>query len=331
MRVALFSRRGPSVDVQIDRWAVGLSAAGHDVVHIDIGAFARETVSFEPQEGHVVVDDKAIDPRLLDAVVLGPLPAAVGRTADATAAPSATLAVEEHYARAQVMAARHAFSWSIVLDWERRGVPVLSSPSRARPFDHKPFQLASLAAQVPVPRTLVTADPSAAVRFADAWGTCVHKPIGGGPVRTFDPHGAMSLRPGAPFLLQERVRGDDVRAVVIGGQAVAVGVFDPAGGDEVVDCRERPAFVSGLGRWQVLRDPLLDDLARRAAAVCCFDVAAVDLKRRPDGSAVVLEVNRTPVVCDLEDDLGAPVTRHLVHLVQERGARRTRPNLSSSG
>jgi glutathione synthase/RimK-type ligase-like ATP-grasp enzyme len=318
VKVAVLSRRSPEVDAQCDRLAAGLLAAGHDVVHVDIVAFGRGTVSFDPAAGLVVADDVVVEPSTLDAVVLGPLPAAVGRTA-----PSGTgLGADEHFARARIAGERHVLAWSIVLDWERRGVPVLSSPSRARPFDHKPFQLASLAPRVPVPRTLISADPAALRAFVDAVGDCVVKPVTGGQARAFEPERPPVLRPGEAVIMQERVRGQDIRAVVIGGDVVAVAAFDPAGDDEVVDVRARAAFREGSGRFVPVDAPALVDVAQRAARTCLFDLAAVDLKRRADGSVVVLEVNRTPVVLDLEDDLGAPITERFVALVERRVAER---------
>ncbi len=318
MRVAVFSRRAPEPDPQCDRLGAGLQAAGHDVVHVDVLAFARGTVSFDPLAGFVVVDDTALDPATVDAVVLGPLPAAIGRTAPA----GSSLSADEHLARARVHGERAALAWSIVLDWERRGVPVLSSPSRARPFDHKPFQLAALAPRVPVPRTLVASDVAAMRAFVDVVGECVVKPVTGGPARAFDPATPPSARPGVPVLVQERVRGQDIRAVVVGTDVVAVGAFDPGNDDSIVDVRERDAWRDGTGQWVPVDDSAVIAAARTAAGICAFDFAAVDVKRGVDGRIVVLEVNRTPVVLDLEDDLAAPITERFVALVEQRAAMR---------
>lgn len=318
LKVAVFSRRTPDPDPQCDRLAAGLETAGHEVIHVDVLAFARGTVSFDPTAGLVVVDDTALDPGTIDAVVLGPLPAAIGRTA-----PTGTnLAADEHLARARVHGERHALAWSIVLDWERRGVPVLSSPSRARPFDHKPFQLAALAPRVPVPRTLVTADAAAMRAFVDVVGDCVVKPVTGGPARAYDPAAPLPLRPGVPVLLQERMRGQDIRAVVVGDDVVAVAAFDPDAGDVVVDVRERDAWKDGSGRWVPVDVAAVVDAARTAAAICAFDFAGIDLKRGDDGQIVVLEANRTPLVLDLEDDLAAPITERFVALVEQRATMR---------
>ena len=318
MRVAVFSRRTPEPDPQCDRLGAGLEAAGHDVVHCDVLAFARGAVSFDPLAGLVVFDDTALDPATLDAVVLGPLPAAIGRTAQT----GTNLSADEHLARARVHGERYALAWSIVLDWERRGVPVLSSPSRARPFDHKPFQLAALAPHVPVPRTLVASDVAAMRAFVDVVGECVVKPVTGGPARAFDPAAPPSVRPGVPVLVQERVRGQDIRAVVVGDEVVAVAAFDPGSEDAVVDVRERDAWKDGSGRWVPVDDSAVIAAARTAATVCGFDFAGVDVKRGVDGRIVVLEVNRTPIVLDLEDDLGAPITERFVALVEQRAAMR---------
>jgi hypothetical protein len=324
VKVAVFSRRTPEADPQCDRLGAGLAQAGHDVVFVDIAAFVRGSVSFDPAGGLAVVDDVALDPGGLDAVVLGPLPGAVAWTAPATT----RLTAEEHMARARAHGERHALAWSVVLDWERRGVPMVSSPSLARPFDHKPFQLASLSRVVPVPRTLVTGDAGAARAFAELVVEAVVKPVTGGAARAFDP---ALVRGGLPLIVQERVRGHDVRAVVVGDEVVAVGAFDPAavdaggeadGNSLPLDVRERAAWKDGTGRYLPIDAGVIVDVARRAARACCFDFAAVDLKQRADGSVVVLEVNRTPLVCDLEDDLGAPITERFVSFVEQRAAMR---------
>lgn len=320
MKVAVFSRRTPEADPQCDRFGAALAQAGHDVVFVDIAAFVRGSVSFDPTGGLAVVDDVALDPGTIDGVVLGPLPGAVAWTAPA----STRLTAEEHMVRARAHGERHALAWSVVLDWERRGVPVLSSPSLARPFDHKPFQLAALAPVVPVPRTLVTGDAAAARAFAELVGEAVLKPVTGGVARMFDPQ---LVRPGVPVIVQERARGQDIRAVVVGDEVVAVGAFDPGGADDgdatgSLDVREREAWKDGTGRYLPTDAARIADIARRAVRVCRYDFAAVDLKQRDDGAVTVLEVNRTPWVGDLEDDLGAPVTERFVALVEQRAAMR---------
>ena len=302
MKVAIFARRRPDPEPQCDRVRAEALRRGHEVRDADVAAFVTGDVAVDVAAGTIFVGGVRVDD--VDAVLLGPLPGPAARTSPA----GASLLSDEHAALTTLQYERHLLAWSIVVELEARGVPVLSSPTRARPFDSKPAQLLALArAGLPVPATRIHTPGLGA--HDDNDDDVVHKPIAGGPVRA-------RARGSQLLIEQRRVRGSDLRVVVVGDAVVAAGRFP--GDDDVIDLRERPAFVTGIGRWLPDDDDDAAGIALRAARICCCDFAAVDLKRSAAGVVTLLEVNRTPVVLDLEDDLGAPICARLLDLIEAR-------------
>lgn len=300
VKIAVFSRLRPwatgQPEAQWERCAAEARRRGHEIRAADVAAFVTGQV--EVVVGHsIYVGGVRVDD--VDAVILGPLPG----PAALTSPPGQTLSSEVHAELTTAQYARHVLAWSIVIDLEARGVPVLSSPTRARPFDFKPTQLMALRrAGLPVPPTRIGSSD------VDDAAAAIDKAVSGGPVHSAHAHHGLVIR-------QPRLRGVDLRAVVVGNQVVAQGRFP--GDDDVIDLRLRPSFIDGSARWQRDDDPVVAAFALRATAVCQCDFAAVDLKRTADG-VIVLEVNRTPVVVDIEDDLEVPITSAFIDLVEKR-------------
>jgi glutathione synthase/RimK-type ligase-like ATP-grasp enzyme len=192
----------------------------------------------------------------------------------------------------------------MVRDLEARGVPVLSSPTRARPFDDKPLQLAALLrAGVPVPETTIDDDDdSDDSDDSDDGDDNVSKPILGGVV-TF---GRSSGVPGQPHLRQRRLRGRQLRLAVVGGEIVAAGAIDVDG-----DWRS-----SALPFVPTTVTPALADLAATVAATCHFDVCAIDLVDDAQRGLCVLEANRTPALLDLAHDVDVDIAARIVALLR---------------
>ncbi len=301
LRLAIFARRTPRPEPQHDRYRSEALRRGHVVVDVDIAAFVAGPIDIA-LAGAIVIGGQRVDD--VDVVLVGPLPGAGARTSP----DGLTLSSTDHAARTTAQHERHLLAVSVVQELEDRGIAVLSPTSSFR-FDAKPAQLWALQrAGLPLPETRIVDDA------ASARGDVIVKAIRGGPVRTDTP-----LSRGRPMIVQERLRGDDLRAVVVGGRCVCVGRF-PEDDADVVDVRERPGFVDGSARWLADDDAEAAALAVRAAAACGVDVAAVDLKRTARG-VVVLEVNRTPVVVDLADDLQVDIAAAVIDLVERRARR----------
>jgi glutathione synthase/RimK-type ligase-like ATP-grasp enzyme len=238
-----------------------------------------------------------VRPDDVDVALLGRLPSAFARTSP----PGTVLDVDEHDRRQKQQAARHQLAWSMVRDLEARGVPVLSSPTRARPFDDKPLQLAALArAGVPIPHTIV--DDVARVHDDLDVLEQVSKPIVGGVVEFTSTPGVL----GQPRLRQHRLRGRQLRLAVVGGDIVAAGAIDVDG-----DWR-----TSALPFSPVALTPALAALATTVTTTCHFDVCAIDLVDDRDLGLCVLEANRTPALLDLARDVDVDIAAAVVALLQ---------------
>lgn len=295
MRVGVIGRFSPVRDTTLGAIVDTAVARGHDVVVLDIARLITGPVAFSPLTGRLLLGDVDVDLDSLDALWLGPLPSTSARLAP----DGMAMRARDFDGLQKRQTARHALGWSIALCAEARGVPVLSSPSRARPFDHKPFQLAALhAAGVAVPATVV------ADRVHDNDDGIV-KPVLGGPVV-----GARTVTDvaGVPMVRQPRLRGHHLRLAVIDGVVVAAAAL--ALEDGVLDSRasSRP--------WRpVPVDAALQELGGRCARTCALDVCAIDVVDTDDGP-VVLDVNRTPQLMDLADICAVDIAGRCVDLLE---------------
>jgi len=304
MRLLVFGRFSPRNDPTLQA-VVDVARARAHVVHVaDIHAFVTGPVRWSPAAGRLVLGDLDIGVDDVDVVLLGPLPSAFARTSP----PGTRLTADEHDRLQKIQAGRHQLAWSIVLDLEARGVPVLSLPTMSHPFDHKPLQLAALArAGVRVPETVV-ADSD----VLD--GDWLSKPVVGGAV---DVDHVVAAVAGVPRLVQRVVQGRQLRVACVGGVVVAAGaVVDVHGSDVVGDWRGR----DDVGFVAVEVDEALRALARCVFQVCHFEVCALDVIVADDG-LVLLEANRTPQLMDLARDLGVDVAGAVVDLCEARARR----------
>jgi hypothetical protein len=125
------------------------------------------------------------------------------------APPSTLLSASAHQALARVQLGRHHVARAVVAEAERRGVRVVSKTA-SWAFDSKPAQLfALLRAGLPVPKSWLGA-VDGDVDGAHGGVELVAKPLVAGEVRRAGP----AVR-GEPRITQVRVRGVDVRAVVV--------------------------------------------------------------------------------------------------------------------
>jgi glutathione synthase/RimK-type ligase-like ATP-grasp enzyme len=317
VRLAVFGRRRPAADATLGAVIATATARGHDAVVLDIADFISGPLCFWPEHGHLQLGDVDVDLASLDVMVLGPLPSAFARTAPG----HVMLRSDEHDALQKAQAARHQLAWSIAHDVEARGVPVLSSPSRARHFDFKPLQVATLArAGVAVATTVITDhahERSAADDDDDADDDdVITKPVVGGEVLV-----GARLTSGVPAIVQPRLRGTQLRLAVVGGRVVAVGAIDLDGDDAGDDAGNDAGVVDVRLSTQAWRHtPItaaLAALGQRCALLCAFDVCAVDVIATADGP-VVLDVNRTPQLMDLAAACDVDVAAAIVDLLERR-------------
>jgi len=178
---------------------------------------------------------------------------------------------------------------------------------------------------LPVPRTLVTSDPARARDFVRACRTgaivkSLASTLEGGYTRGVSPRTrwlSARLRAG-PAILQERVRGIDLRVTIVGREVFAMSMDARAGGDpddvrvdwEKVSATARPVELPG-------------DLRRRLVALLRalgLRYGAVDLRRRRGGGYAFLEVNPGGQWMHAEAATGHPIGATLARLLASGGS-----------
>ena len=307
MRLCVFGRDD---DPLSGHTAERARARGHEVLRVALGRLAEGLpVALETaaSAASLVVAGEALEEQ--DAFVLRQYPAPVALLAP----PDTTFTAADWYRRATLHNERSSFAQSVLLDLEARGKPFVNPLGAITAHDHKALQLASLArAGVPLPRTLVTNFPDAVRVLVDdvraSGGEVIAKPSGGGAeARLVDDALLARLEDvkDAPVIFQERVRGDDVRATVVGDRVVCAVTID----SDTLDYRSGDAYRRGEARYTPLTlPPDVEALCVRVARLCGHVLSGVDLKRTSDGRFIVLEANSAPVYLDIERKTGAPIT-----------------------
>lgn len=186
--------------------------------------------------------------------------------------------------------------------FEHHGATVVPPLSKHHWQDRKAWQLHRYAlADLPIPETLFTNDPDEVRTFAAGRDRLLYKPVtrGGAPAvvteedLTDEMLGRLAT---APVQFQEFVEGVDLRVYVLDGDVVGAIRYDSESFSFKLDdeVEVRPATIPRAA----------EDVVTRAAELSDLTFAAADLRRRPDGSHVLLELNEMPrfVVADTEAD-----------------------------
>jgi hypothetical protein len=198
----------------------------------------------------------------------------------------------------------------------------VNDPARQDAEDAKPAQLA-LAARLglAVPRSLVTNDPRAARDFIAERpeGETIHKNVTSAAslwrptaVARRDDARLLASLGEVPLLFQERVpAAADVRVTFAGDAAFAAEIADPRGRpalDWRVDFRRARVRAVALPRD-------VEERLRRLVGALGLAYAAVDLRRRPDGEHVFLEVNPSGEWLFVERATAQPITAAVAALL----------------
>lgn len=212
---------------------------------------------------------------------------------------------------------KRALLESLLISWQRSGVPVVNPPEVDAQHSRKPAQLQMLAAAgLPVPRWVATNDPKAVRRFVREARRVVYKPLAGGAhVReltradmTAERLSGLDL---APVLFQELVSGTPVRVYVVGRRVVgAVAIHSDA-----IDYRGRETAVEPV---RLTRDERRGSLA--AARACGMAFTGVDLIRTAAGFCI-LECNPSPMFAGIEQITGMDVAGPLADFLLSCRAR----------
>lgn len=197
-------------------------------------------------------------------------------------------------------------AWGAALGQLSSEIPVLNPPRYGTFEQQKPLQLIEAAALgLRVPRWQVTNSPEAAAKFAREVGDAIRKPVRQGDLtRSFSATRAEVIAEGAQ-LLQERVRGDNVRVTLVDRRVVS---SVRLAGLKALDYRADPTYQRGETRYEPhdLGEEVIELLGRLASRLSLRFVG-VDLKAS-EGGPIFLEMNAAPAWLEIEDKTGAEIT-----------------------
>ncbi|WP_156180203.1 glutathione synthase [Bradyrhizobium sp. LTSPM299] len=218
---------------------------------------------------------------------------------------------------AQALQAQRMAALSAIIDTLPCPVvnPVLAGMSNSS----KPHQAMLIrACGFPVPATLITNDPVAALAFAAEHNDdIIYKSISGvrSIVRRFGSQQAerLPLLRHGPAQFQQRIQGADVRVHVVADRIFATRIETPS-----VDYR----YAAGDGE-PILMQPteLACEVAHRCVALTKrlgLLFAGIDLKETQDGEYFCFEANPSPGFLFFERATGQPISTALAHLLAGR-------------
>ncbi len=192
---------------------------------------------------------------------------------------------------------------------------VVNRPRAMHANGSKPLQIQLIGeAGFLVPETLVTSDEAEAREFWQRHGRVVYKSISGvrSIVQELDERAARRLGRLAtlPVQFQEFVPGIDIRVHVVGDRAFAA---------EIVGCGIDYRYSGRQGGEATLTaTELPPELVHRCVVLSRqmeLPLSGIDLRRRPDGEYVCLEVNPMPAYSYFEAHTGLPIGRALSDLL----------------
>ncbi len=310
MRVGLL---GPPGRAEIVRLAIRLEERGVEPVVLDPAEDPRPRVDGDRIQalGHDLGDLAGL--YVADLGIRSPWRRAPGGGVDLPASR-----------RALAASRRHLAAWNtILLLLQRRGTRVVNPPRAHDLHALKPFEIDACSRRgIPVPWTLATSDPEALASLAGRPGEWITKGMVGGygyTERFVPPAGAGSARgrlAAGPRMVQERVRGTDVRAFVVGGRVVAAAEITAS---DAVDSRRGTTRVRGIDVPEEAAR-----IAREAAALWGMPFCAVDFVREEGtGRYVLLECNSAPFFVAFERragrDVSGPLADFLCGRVRDEG------------
>ena len=227
---------------------------------------------------------------------------------------------EDWFERYMHQRERASFYVAWLLALQHRGCRLVNGPQAASVLQYKPFQLHALRALgARVPRTLITNDPQAVLKFHAEVKDVIFKPLMGGAItRALDDEALEELPRvvASPVIFQERIDGEDLRIMIVNDEVVSsVAIVTPS---QHLDFRDDPAYSGGDAQYRPveLPDPI-KDFCRKAARECGLSFAGIDIKHRPGGEWVFLELNSSPIYLDVELKLGHPISAAIAKLLAD--------------
>ncbi|AFO59122.1 MULTISPECIES: RimK family alpha-L-glutamate ligase [unclassified Natrinema] len=181
---------------------------------------------------------------------------------------------------------------------ENHGAEIVPALEVRSWHDRKPWQIHLFESlDVPTPDTLFTTDSDEVQQFCAKHREVIYKSItnGGLPTRlTEDDLEAEKLDKlsTAPVQFQEFVEGEDLRIYVLDGEVIGAVRYESKNYSFKIDLYEGDEQQLQYHRADVGED-IADDVVRATEAAGLV-FAAADIRRRPDGSYALLELNNMP-------------------------------------
>lgn len=232
-------------------------------------------------------------------------------------APEVTDAAHRRFALNESYCALNGLWQSLRARWVN---PVLADSAAS----HKPYQLeVAPTVGLTVPETVITNDPDAARELVDAHdGRVIYKALAGLPdawreTRLLRREEAALLDAVryAPVIFQEVIDGTDLRVTLVGDDIFAA---------EMDTTRARYAYDIRMDMTVPVRAVKLDATTeaslRGLMRALGLEYGAVDMKRRPDGSLVFLEINPAGQFLHIEELTGMPIARALAARLMHKEA-----------
>lgn len=280
---AALQRRGARVAVVDQRLALQTSA------EVTFGERLSATITVDGQS--VPLDD---------------VTAVYWRTYDVRRLP-AVLAADAEGANGAALGAAWGLEEALVVWLEMATACVVNRPSNMANNGSKPYQLDLLrACGFELPKTLITTDPDAVLRFWTDCASVIYKSISGtrSVVSRLGESHLQRLEHVAwcPTQFQQFVPGRDHRVHVVGDDVFACEVLSDADDYRYAGLRGEPA------RLREVRLPA-DIVAACVAAARSLGLhlAGIDLRRAPDGRWFCFEVNPSPGFTYYEANTGQPI------------------------
>ncbi len=217
---------------------------------------------------------------------------------------------------------RASFYVAWLLQLQRDGITVVNAPHAASVLQYKPYQLHVLRKMgARIPRTLISNDPAAIRAFYAEVKDVIFKPLMGGALtRPLDAEALekLELVTQSPVIFQERVRGDDLRIMLVGDDVVSsVAIVTP---EQQLDFRGDPVYSGGGASYREVELPdEVKAFCREASRECGLLFAGIDIKHQGD-DWVFLELNSSPIYLDVELKLGHRISRAIAELLVKRAA-----------
>ncbi len=200
----------------------------------------------------------------------------------------------------------------------------INNPERDEIASRKLYQL-KVAASIglTIPKTLVTNDPLQATEFIDSQGDkgTIYKAFSGTEqswretrLLKSEERAHLAAVQYAPVIFQEYIRADiDLRITMIGDDVFPAEIHT---GQTEYKVDFRMNILDALVRAHTLPDAIVQKL-RTLMKTLGLVYGAIDMRLKPDGEYVFLEINPSGQWLFIEERTGQPITQALVHRLQK--------------